>query len=260
MWANFKIIACNAIVICLGACSSSGEENGEERESDKWLPKPRVTIQCDRQGTNSLTITYIPDEGVAGYYYNQGTDPHDGIKIEDGKTHSIIYANLDPNTGYTFTAVAWNEKGTEGEVSRLYAETKEENYVNYFILNGQKYELLDAKMLFVLNQTISNQEKANYKTLRFEGKNGITINLQEKYPLQVLPYTNKWKPGSYSVTNSQDYYVYTCTVNLSSQPIFMEGTISLSYESDNQLYASLNCGILQGYYNGKYTIEDIVLN
>lgn len=96
--------------------------------------------------------------------------------------------------------------------------------------------------------------------MRFESKNGITINLQEKYPLQVFPYTNKWKTRSYSVTNSQDYYVYTCTANSSSQPIFVERTISLSYERDNQLYASLNCGIHQGYYNGKYTIEDTVLN
>lgn len=256
MLKNFRIIACSIICVCLGACSNENEDDEE------WLPEPQIAIQCDEQKTNSLTITYIPDTAATGYYYSLGTDPYAGIKVENGKKHSVIYANLSPNTDYTFTAVAWNKKGKEGAISTLYTRTKNDNYTNYFIFNGQKYELLNAKMLIEINWSTSDWEKgANYKILRFEGEKGITVSLQEKYPQQVIPYTNKWKAGSYSVTNSEDYHVYTCSVNMFSQPFFTEGTILLSYYyNENILSASLDCEGLQGHYSGEYTLEDTSFN
>lgn len=197
MWRKLSVIV--YIIVCLLAVSCSNEG---DVQSEEPAPVPEITIECSNSNANSLTITYLPDEGAAGYYYSMGSDPSIGTKVENDNEHSVTYSNLTPDTRYTFSSVAWNKKGEKGS-------------------------------------------------------EGFTINLQEKQLPQVIPYTERWKSGSYPVINSEDYNVYTCIINLNSQPYYVEGTISLSC-SDNELAATFNCGNLQGNYNGKYTTEGVI--
>lgn len=258
MWQNSNFIVYIAVCIFLVACS-----NEEDVQPEEPIPVPEITIECSNSNVNSLTITYLPDEGAAGYYYSMGSDPSIGTKVENDNEHSVTYSNLTPNTRYTFTAIAWNKKGEKGSVATLQARTKnknvDDNKTNYVTVNGKDYKLFSARMLIEGNLTTTGLENICYKILRFEGEEGITINLQEKQLPQVIPYTERWKSGSYPVINSDDYNVYTCTINLNSQPYYVEGTISLSC-SDNDLTATFNCGNLQGNYNGKYTMEGVILH
>lgn len=249
MWKNLIIITWGiACCCCLEACSSE-YENENSRETEESDLGPEIAMQCIRQSANSLTITYIPGMEAVGYYCNEGPDPYSGTKIDNGRERSITYTNLVSNSKYFFTAVAWNKKGKKGIITTLYTQTKDDKFTNYFTLDAQKYELLNANMFVTVNW----QGGDNYKVLCFEGENGITINLKEKSPQPIVPYPGKWKAGVYSVGYPQEQQVYTCSVNLFSQKSFVDGTISLYYGNDNQLSASFNCGSLQGYYKGKYT-------
>lgn len=256
MWRKLSIIV--YIIVCLLAVSCSNEG---DVQSEGSAPVPEITIECSNSNANSLTITYLPDEGAAGYYYSMGSDPSIGTKVENDNEHSVTYSNLTPNTRYTFSSVAWNKKGEKGSVATLQARTKnknvDDNKTNYVTVNGKEYKLFSARMLIEGKLATTGLEDVFYKVLQFEGEKGFTINLQEKQLPQVIPYTERWKSGSYPVINSEEYNVYTCIINLNSQPYYVEGTISLSC-SDNELAATFNCGNLQGNYNGKYTTGGVI--
>lgn len=235
--------------ICLlMACRDETKED----EIPEPTSRPAIWIHCLDRQENCLTVRYVPGSNAKGYAFVQGEDPsQSGNKAEGNEERIVTYRDLNPDTEYTFSAVAWNEKGEKGLPASMTVKTRKrpEDYTCYFTVNGEKYELLEAAVYCRLDG-IKEGKEWNYRVLCLKGENAHVTVLESEWP-HVIPYYI-WPAGRYTLSRAHTgCHTYTCTVTTPNEVFEAEGVMELSYQNE-QMCVSLNGGNLQLFYKGAY--------
>ena len=184
---------------------SDAEDNPTSGDNPSPAPTPSleyVKMSVASQTAGSLYIMFEPISEVS--YYRCGRTNSWSNNRKCNGVQTIGYGYMNPNTEYSFTAIAYNENDTELGRNTQTFRTAQAPYDNYMRSCG------GTSFNPVYNVQMRKETLANghtKKILQFNGQSGYWFQVYKVYG----PYesTNKnWEDGTYNISSSdcQIYY------------------------------------------------------
>ena len=191
---------------------------------------PTVKISLNNSSPESLSIQYEIDDNTAYFQCEQGEIiPESSTKHTTTKT--ISYRNLEPNSLYKFSAIAYDSIGRSGGIVTAEFKTSIIPYVNYVCIDGTYLELYTVEMSADHDYT-GTGTGTNQKKLIFHGPkiNSSVTQVRFYYSVPEWEGINKyWHDGTYYIDeDGGGYYSYGVMLLYKGNVYYGDATLNIS--------------------------------
>lgn len=204
-----------------GSEDPTNPENPDDPDEPN-LPEPTVVMTADQVNPGNIKVNYKPEDGVVYYKCGQGNSIGN-TKYYTEKT--INYNRLNPNTHYSFTAIAYDSLDREMSRATEIYKTLTAPYDSYLRPSSSFYPLYNASM-YVENGANGYKQKI----LRFNGNDGVWFRIAYNCAYGETP-SSYWDEGTYHISSQSSTHNYWAYYNTGTSSIsnYGGGTLTIKW-------------------------------